>query len=397
MFCPQCGKQLEEGKGFCRHCGARLSDYAPPGGQTPSGQTPGAPPPAIPPAPPVSGAWPIAPPPLPGTREDAPPPVAFPTLPSAAAADPEPPVAFPTPPVFTPPPVFAPPPVTPLPFPPAAAVPPPPAAPPPPFAASTSPPPFAAVPPPPMPPPFPAGPTAAPPAPPHLASGERPRWVLPFLAVMGVIIVGSIIGLAMALASGGGDSPRATGTVGTATTLSITTSVSGPPTETTIAGGGVGTTATIPGYDPNSTTVPTSAGGSGVDPAAYIYALDALEAELYYADSRVPELAKEINASAPGVPAWVSDELQGLSDEILTAQDELAAYNPPTDFQRADDLLFQASGEMLYRIDQTYQGIDAMWTAGTVAAGNPYFEEGRKARDAYRALYDQYRAARPWN
>ncbi|MHB0980767.1 MAG: zinc ribbon domain-containing protein [Thermoleophilia bacterium] len=359
MFCPQCGKQLEEGKGFCKHCGARLSDYAPPAGQAPA-----APPPATPPAPPVSGARPIAPPPLPGAREDAPPHVAFPTLPSAAAADPEPPAYAP--------PAYAPPPVAPPPFPPAATVPPPP-------------------------PPFAASPAAVPPLPPHPASGERPRWVIPFLAVMGVIIVGSIIGLAIVLASGGGDSPRATGTVATGTTLSITTTISGPPTETTVAGGGVNTTATIPGYDPNSTTVPTSAGGSGTDPAAYVYALDDLESVLYYADSRIPELAKEINARAPEVPTWVSDELQGLSDEILTAQDELAAYDPPADFQRADDLLFQASGEMLYRIDQTYQGIDAMWTAGTVAAGNPYFEEGRKARDAYRKLYDQYRAARPWH
>lgn len=348
MFCPQCGKQLEEGKGFCKHCGARLSDYAAAGGQTPA-----------------------APPRLPGAHGDAPAPVTFPTLPSAAAAAPEPPV-------------FAPPPVTPPPFPPTAAAPPP-----------QVPPPFAAAPPAPVPPPFAAGPAAAPPTPPHLASGGRPRWVLPFLAVMGVIIVGSIIGLVMVLVSGSGDSPRATGTVATGTTLSISTTVSGPPTETTVTGGGVGATATIPGYDPGSTTVPTSTGGSGNDQTAYIYALDGLEAVLAYADSRIPELAKEINARAPRVPAWVSDELQGLSDDIQTAQDELAAYNPPADFQRADDLLFQASGEMLYRIDQTYQGIDAMWTAGAVVAGNPYFEEGRKARDAYRKLYDQYRAARP--
>ncbi|MHB8869826.1 MAG: zinc ribbon domain-containing protein [Thermoleophilia bacterium] len=365
MFCPQCGTQLEGGKGFCKHCGARLSDYPAPSTQV-AGAPPAAPtaPTTDPPAPPLAESRTVDPPPLPGAREDGPPPVTFPTLPSAATVQQS------------------------------AAVPPPFAAPPPP-----TPPPFAAAPP----PPFPPAPPSAPVADPYAgaaaaaARNDRPGWVIPLLAAMGVIIVGSIIGLALVVTSGSGDSPRATGTVATGTTLAGTTTISGPPTETTVGGESSGTTATIPGYDPNSTTVTASGGAAGGSSVAYISTLDALETVLARADSRIPELAQEINASAPRVPSWVSRELEGLSADILTAQDALAANDPPADFQSADDLLFQACGEMLYRIDQTYQGIDAMWTAGTVAAGNPYFDEGRKARDDYRRFFDRYRAARPFN
>ncbi|MHB1344721.1 MAG: zinc ribbon domain-containing protein [Thermoleophilia bacterium] len=324
MFCPQCGTQLEGGKRFCKHCGARLSDYAAP--STPT---------TDPPPPTLTEPRVAEPPPLPGARADGPPPFA--------------------------------------------------------------------APPPPTPPPFPPAPPSGPAADPYAAAAaaaarnDRPGWVIPLLAAMGVIVVGSIIGLALVVASGSGDSPRATGTVATGTTVAGTTTISGPPTETTVGGGGSGPTATIPGYDPNTTTVPTSGGAAAENGAAYISTLDGLETVLARADSRMPELAQEINASAPRVPAWVSRELEGLSADILTAQDALAANDPPAAFQSADDLLFQACGEMLYRIDQTYQGIDAMWAAGTVAAGNPYFDEGRKARDDYRRFFDQYRAARPFN
>jgi hypothetical protein len=154
----------------------------------------------------------------------------------------------------------------------------------------------------------------------------------------------------------------------TGTTVSVTTlpPATGATTADTGAGGGALTTATIPGFDPNSTTT-SAAGGSSNDEASYVRALNNLDTVLSYTDSRVPELATEINNTAPGVPGWVDEELGRLQQDVENAQDELGSQSPPQRFQRA----------------------------GTVTAGKSYFDAGRQARDQYRRFFDQYRSARP--
>ncbi|MBU2601999.1 MAG: hypothetical protein KKA32_07515 [Actinobacteria bacterium] len=214
---------------------------------------------------------------------------------------------------------------------------------------------------------------------------------MPFLLTMGGLIVVSLIGLVVIIVtSGGGSSNRDDPVVSVTTTLMNdgTTTISTPD-----ASDGSPTTATVPGYDPGSTG--TTADGQQTVVADYVAALDRLEAALAYADGQIPGLADQINNTAPGVPAGVTRDLQQLHDDVATALDELALIDPPVQYRSADDLIFQASDEMLYRIEQTIEGIDAMWTEGTVAAGNPHFDEGREARDAFRSLFKDYQASRP--
>lgn len=339
MFCPQCGKQLEDGKSFCKFCGARVNvEPAPPlpgdADETHVG---------LPPLPSTDSVWHVpvvAPPPAPS--------------PPVGGQAPQPTPA----PSSTPPPSTAPPPSAP----------------------------------------------ASPLAPPSQPAGEydgspptkRPRWVVPFLAVIGVLIVTTLIVLAVLLLGDSRDSPQATDPVSTGTTGSPTTltPATGPATPDTAAGGGVLTTATIPRYDPDAPTTPLSDATSG-DETAYVNAVDNLESALSRADDRVPALATEINNTAPSVPRSVEEELGRLQQDVENAQRTLGSHDPPQRFQRADELIFNAADEMLYRIDQTRQGIDAMRRAGTVDAGAPYFDAGRVARDQFRTFFDQYRSTRP--
>jgi hypothetical protein len=158
---------------------------------------------------------------------------------------------------------------------------------------------------------------------------------------------------------------------------------------------GTGTTATVPAFDPNgaATTLPST--NSTVSMAGYLQAIDALETVLTHCDERLPTLAGQINTSAPRVPGSVSQELDKLNADVEKARSALGEFEPPSAYEQADQLIFEAADAMQNRIDQTSKGIDAMWNEGTVAAGTPYFEEGRKARDEFRALFDQYTAAKP--
>jgi len=224
----------------------------------------------------------------------------------------------------------------------------------------------------------------------------RPRWVVPFLAAVGIVIVGFFVGLAVLLIHGSSDSPKATTPLSTGTMTDTTSSP--PATANTVPGSdaaaGALTTATVPSFDPDSTSTST-VGGAVDDEAEYALRLDDLVALLTRADSRIPELATEINNTAPRVPSWVDGELASMRQDVENALGELAGWDPPQSFQRADELIFNAADEMLYRIDQTRQGIDAMRGAGTVDAGRSYFDAGRQARDQYHRLFDQYRSARP--
>ncbi len=354
MFCPECGKGLEEGKSFCKYCGANVA------AALAANQ---APPPAPPPAPPTP---PTAPPP---PAQSAPPPFAPP--PSAQAPPPfQPP--YQQPPAASPPPFQQQPPSTPPPF---AAAQPPPFQPPPQFQPQFQPP-------------------VQPKAPRAPSGGEpRPRWVMPFLLTMAAVVVLSLIGLVVVMVTAGGgsskrDDPPSSVTSTVAITTDDTTVTSSPNTDD-----GSSTTATVPGYDPGNTV--TTAGGQQTAVADYVAALDDLEATLTFADGQMPGLADQINNTAPAVPTGVSRDLQRLHDDVSEALDSLALIDPPEQYRAADDLVFEASNEMLYRIEQTLDGIDAMWAQNKVSAAKPYFDAGREARDAFRSLFKEYKAARP--
>lgn len=245
----------------------------------------------------------------------------------------------------------------------------------------------------PTPPPPPAGGQTPPQPPvgwappPVVQRGGRGLGIILIAAAAVVILAGG--GLAAVLVTRAGSDGPTTATSSVATTPEQTLA---DDQASTTDEGGASTTATIPGYDPGTTTdVTTGTSGEGTT-EAYVAALDGLEAVLAYADTRIPELAQQINASAPRVPDSVDQELQSLFAQIDDARVALGELQPPPEYQRADELLFEAADIQQYRIDQTRQGIDAMWLADDVDAGLPYFDEGRKARDDYRRVYDQYKA-----
>jgi len=314
MYCPTCGKPLEEGKSFCKHCGARVA---------PNAATP-----------------PVPPPVDPGVG---PPPAQQPNTP------------------WTPPP--------------AGWTPPPP--PPPTFAAPPSQPTAWAVPP-------------LPPSQPPSGSGSRTGLIVAIAIVAVLLLGGGVAAAVLLLAPTESESDR-TQTSG----VVVVTTTSPDAGSATTESPGTATTATIPGFDPDGTATTQPSSDTTVDTTGYQQAMDGLETVLLHCDERVPALAVQINNSAPSVPGSVSRELEDLYADVEEARSALGEYQPPPAYEEADQLIFEAADAMQNRIDQTSKGIDAMWNAGTVTAGTPYFDEGRRARDLFRTLFDQYRAARP--
>lgn len=225
-------------------------------------------------------------------------------------------------------------------------------------------------------------------------SGSR-TGLIAAIAVVAVLLVGGGVAAAFLLLApkeSDGEPTKTSGVVVVTSDPSQTGGDTTPETQTS----GSGTTATVPGFDPNGPVTTQGPGtGSTLDNAGYVHALDALETVLVHCDTRVPVLADQINNTAPGVPAPVSRELESLYGDVEETRIALGNFEAPPAYQKADQLLFEAADAMQYRIDQTMKGIDAMWNQGTVAAGKPYFDEGRRARDQYRALFAQYSAAKP--
>jgi|GEM_PF-1534642 len=157
----------------------------------------------------------------------------------------------------------------------------------------------------------------------------------------------------------------------------------------------VQTTVPPDGTLPTITTLPGTSTTVTIDVAAYEAALAGLDTVLAHCDVRIPELANKINATAPAVPASVNRELETLNADVQRAKLDLDRTAEPPPYQQAHELLMQAADAMQYRIDQTMKGVDAMVSAGNVEASHPYFDAGRKARDEFRHLYADYKAARP--
>ncbi|OFW57325.1 MAG: hypothetical protein A2133_03180 [Actinobacteria bacterium RBG_16_64_13] len=119
-------------------------------------------------------------------------------------------------------------------------------------------------------------------------------------------------------------------------------------------------------------------------------ATDAMVAQLEGDDERIPELAAQINNTAPKVPTWIRDELETMLDDLDVGNEELAELDVPAGFEDSDYWLGEAITHMANRVYATIQGIEAMWDTGKVSSSTPFFNEGRTERDEYRKALQKY-------
>ena len=205
--------------------------------------------------------------------------------------------------------------------------------------------------------------------------------------VIAVIIVLAGAGVAALLLLRGGDT---TASVTTAQASSTTTL---PPTTTTAVVGSSTTATTVA----TSTTSGSGAGSSTtVDPVLqYLTATDSMVQLLTGDDTRIPVLADQINATAPNVPRGVYSELQVMMGKLDAAFTEMAELPVPTGFEESSKWLDEAVRQMGERIYATVQGIEAMYNTGSTSAAVGYFNQGRIARDNYRAAFQKFQESVP--
>jgi hypothetical protein len=340
MFCSNCGQVFEAGKTFCKHCGAPAPVLSEAGSETAAGAA--------------------------ATEVKLPAVEAAPEADTAAGVEDTAIRLSAGPPLPPPTPVTQPPP-------------------PPNFAPAA-----------------PSLPSAAPDGygawvPPQGSPGRQSRAGLIWGIVAAVIIVlaGAGVGVYFGFFRDGDDTAKTTTTkVGTSSTIDgATTSGSGLTTSTgmeaTTTVAGSSTTQTIPGLT-TSTSGATTTSTTGAPAEEYLMATDNLVAELSYDDERIPELATEINNTAPNVPTWVRDELSTMLSSLDTLNVELAALDVPVGFEDCDHWLREAVTHMGKRIYATMQGVEKMWDTGKTSSANALFDEGRTERDAYRGAMDEY-------
>lgn len=221
--------------------------------------------------------------------------------------------------------------------------------------------------------------------------GRRTGLIVAIAAAVVIVLAGAGVGVYFGLFRGGGDTDGSSTTlaVSSTTTESATLSTGGPATS------GAVTTQTIPALTTSSTVSPsTSAGGPSTTQdllAAYLAAAENLAVALDRDDRRIPELATEINNTAPAVPRRVRDELSAMLGGLDALNVELASLDVPSGFEDSYYWLEEAAMHMANRIDATIQGIEAIWAAGEVnAAAAGFFDTGRAERDAYRAAIKKY-------
>ncbi|MCE5254722.1 MAG: hypothetical protein LLG45_11055 [Actinomycetia bacterium] len=226
---------------------------------------------------------------------------------------------------------------------------------------------------------------------------SRTGLVLGVVAAAIIVLAGAGVGAYYAFfRDEGGTQTTTTSFTGLSrTTERVTTSTGGPATSGPETAAGAHTTQTIPRV--TTSTGPTAGSSTTEDIIRpYLRAADDLVAELAYDDTRIPELAAEINRSAPGVPDWVRDELSTMLGLLDAFSMELASLDVPPGFEEPHQWLEEAAMHMGNRIDATIQGIEATWDAGKVdAVANDFFDKGRKERDAYREAMDKYYEALP--
>jgi hypothetical protein len=134
---------------------------------------------------------------------------------------------------------------------------------------------------------------------------------------------------------------------------------------------------------------------ASADTEAFLRATDKMVAILEADDARIPELATRINNTSPKVPQSVYDELQRMMGELDGWYTELADSSPPPDFVQSHKHLLDAGTAMGNRIYATIQGIEAMWNTGRTSAGTAYFDQGRQARDEFKAEFQAFKDTYP--
>jgi hypothetical protein len=217
-----------------------------------------------------------------------------------------------------------------------------------------------------------------------------------------ILLAGLGVGLYFGLRGDEGDKTDSTKVAGSTTkttgsddTLDGGSFISGGEATTTLAG--ATTTQTIPSLTGTTLGETTTTGPAATttlpsaDPVeAWYLAHDELVADLDYDDTRIPELATEINSTAPDVPDWVYDELAQMYDRLATLSETMGETPVPADFVAAHDALMEAADHMAKRIEATMIGIGTMWDTGSVNAATSSFNTGRAERDAYRAAMAEH-------
>jgi hypothetical protein len=84
-----------------------------------------------------------------------------------------------------------------------------------------------------------------------------------------------------------------------------------------------------------------------------------------------------------------------MLDKLNAAVAELSGLAVPPAFAESDPFLKDAAGFMAQRSKATFLGIEAMYDAGTVAAGTKHFKDGQIARDNFRTAFKQFQDTRP--
>lgn len=235
----------------------------------------------------------------------------------------------------------------------------------------------------PMPPPPPVGTSAWKPPPPAPPQRARGGLMIGIIAAVIIVLAGAGVGTHFAFFHGTDEGPVAEETAQDIVTTTTTDTLA----ETEDTGATHSTTLmTIPVLDLDAATLEDVATGEAAFRAA-VYDLVTL---LQQADMRVPELATQINNTAPKVPAGVSDELADMRLALETTHLALMATEAPDGHSEAFDSLIQAYDHMHKRIASTLDGVAAMRNAGKVDAAKTYFDQGRLSRDAYRQAMEEY-------
>jgi hypothetical protein len=221
--------------------------------------------------------------------------------------------------------------------------------------------------------------------PPQRPPGRDSRTGLIIGIVVAVVVVLAGAGTGALLLLRGGDNTETTTTL--AQSSSTTTGETTTSSLATTTSGGDTTTQTIPSLTTATSVATTATGQSAED---YLTATDNLVAELEGDDSRIPELATKINNTAPKVPRSVWDELQTMMGQLDASVTSLGELSVPAGFEESNLWLRKAATAMGTRIDATVKGVEAMWASNSVGAGTRYFDQGRKARDDYRAAFKTF-------
>ena len=243
----------------------------------------------------------------------------------------------------------------------------------------------------------PTVPQVSPPPPPAYGPAWQPPQGPPGRGGRNGLIIGIVAAIVVVAAGGGvgayflvrGDDTTKTNVtlVGSSTTTISLTTTAAPSTTT---GAASTTTQTVPSLTtrsivPSRTTV---AGETSLND--YLTATDSLVQLLLDDDVRMPELATQINNTAPQVPQSVWDELQSMQGQLDAAFTSLGEIYVPAGFEESDGWLVEATTAMGDRIYSTIQGVEAMWNTNSVSAATQYFDRGRKARDQYRAAFQKF-------